>query len=115
MLLGSIMLFKGVPSPTMPDMQVSWSVLLPSVAATVLFFIFVVGKTIQAQRKKVTTGDQGLVGEEGEARSRLAPKGKVFVHGEIWKAASAGGPIRAGTPVRVVAVKRLSLIVEQIE
>ena len=43
MLLGSIMLFKGVPSPTMPDMQVSWSVLLPSVVATALFFMFVVG------------------------------------------------------------------------
>ena len=115
MLLGSIMLFKGVPSPTMPEVQVSWSVLLPSVVATALFFIFVVGKAVQAQRKKVTTGDKGLVGEEGEARTRLAPKGKVFVHGEIWKATSAEGPIKARTPVRVVEVKRLTLIVEPLE
>jgi len=115
MLLGSIMLFKGVPSPTMPEVQVSWTVLIPSMVAVTLFFIFVVGKAVQAQRKKVTTGDEGLVGEEGETRTRLAPRGKVFVHGELWKARSRGGPIKAKTPVRVVAVERLTLIVEPVE
>ncbi|MEA2064251.1 MAG: nodulation protein NfeD [Gemmatimonadota bacterium] len=113
MLLGSIMLFKGVPSPTMPEIQVAWSVLVPSVAVTALFFIFVVGKAIQVHRKQVTTGNQGLVGEVGEARTRLAPNGKIFVHGEIWKATTrTGEPIKARTPVRVVEIDRLKLVVE---
>jgi len=115
MILGSIMLFKGEFSPTMPEIQVSWKVLVPTIVATVVFFIFVVGKAIQSQRNKAATGAQGLVGEVGEALTRLAPSGKVFVHGEIWQATSSGKPIRAKTPVRVTAVSGLKLTVEPLD
>ncbi len=37
---------------------------------------------------KLTTGMEGLVGMEGEARSDVHEKGQVFVHGEIWSAQS---------------------------
>ena len=40
---------------------------------------------LRAQRRRVTTGAEGLVGEIGEAVTALAPRGQVRVHGEIWK------------------------------
>jgi len=115
MILGSIMLYRGEFSPTMPEVSVSWDVLIPTVLFTVIFFIFVVGKAIQIHRKKATTGAQGIVGEEGETITRLAPNGKVFIHGEIWQATSGERNIKAKTRVRVTAVSHLTLIVEPVD
>lgn len=115
MVLGSIMLYKGEFSPTMPEISVSWDVLIPSVLFVAIFFIVVVGKAIQIHKKKATTGTQGIVGEEGEAITRLAPNGKVFIHGEIWKARSAGEKIKAKSQIRVTSVSRLTLTVEQVD
>jgi len=115
MVLGSIMLYKGKFSPTMPEISVSWDVLIPSVLFVAIFFIVVVGKAIQIHKKKATTGPQGIVGEEGEAITRLAPNGKVFIHGEIWKARSAGEKIKAKSQIRVTSVSRLTLTVEQVD
>ena len=115
MVLGAIMLYRGTPdSPTMPEVKVDWSVLIPSVLAIVLFFVFVVGKAVQAMRSKVSTGDEGLIGNIGVARTSLEPKGKVFVHGEIWDAVSRGGEvINANSDIRVLEVKNLRLVVEE--
>jgi membrane-bound serine protease (ClpP class) len=41
---------------------------------------------VKSQRRKATLGFEGLIGEIGEVRERLDLKGKVFVHGEVWKA-----------------------------
>ncbi|HUU26364.1 MAG TPA: nodulation protein NfeD [archaeon] len=115
MVLGSIMLFKGEFSPTMPEVGVSWEVLIPTLVATVLFFLFVVGKAIQIQRKKATTGTQGLVGEMGQTMTGLTPYGKVFVHGEIWRAFAPGRKLKPKTQVRVTGVSGLTLTVEPVE
>ena len=112
LVLGSIMLYKGDISPTMPEVRVSWEVLIPTVVFITLFFLVVVGKTIKSQRSKTVTGSQGIVGEIGRATTRLAPEGKVFVHGEIWNARAAGDPIKVNAAVQVVSVSGLSLVVE---
>ncbi len=65
-------------------------------------------------RRKKRTGREGLVGETGVAKTPIDEKGKVFIHGEIWDACSAGGTIAAGRPVRVKGVKGLLLVVEEI-
>ena len=41
-------------------------------------------------RSKPSTGQEGLIGEVGVARTRLDPEGQVFVHGELWKARCDG-------------------------
>ena len=46
------------------------------------------------------------------ARSPLNPRGKVFVHGEIWDAV-AEEPVAMGEPVEVVAVRNLTLAVRR--
>ncbi len=104
MVLGSLLLFE---SP-LPYMRVSLVVIVTIVAATALFFIFAMGMAIRAQRRKVTTGDTGLVGEVGVARTPLNPEGDVFIHGEIWKA-EADQHIRKGEKVIVKGVEHLTL------
>jgi membrane-bound serine protease (ClpP class) len=52
-----------------------------------------------------------LLHEIGQARTPLAPAGKVFVHGEYWDAVSSA-PVELGGEVRVVAVDGLKLKVE---
>ncbi len=104
MLLGSLMLIE---SPA-PYMRVSLSIIIIVVAATALFFIFAVGMGLRAQRRKTTTGDKGMVGMKGVARTKLDPEGSVFVHGEIWKAVS-DQTIKKGEKIKVVEVEDLTL------
>ncbi len=66
---------------------------------------------LKARANKVVTGAQGLVGEIGIAQSALSPRGKIFVHGELWDAVSLTG-VAAGEPVVVRAVDGLELRVE---
>ena len=109
LFLGSLMLFEG----TAPGMRLSWRVLIPTVVMVSGFFVAVAGLVFRSQVSKPRTGDKGLVGEVGVAKSRLEPEGKVFVHGELWNAV-APGSIEPGAKVRVVGVDRLLLKVEQV-
>jgi membrane-bound serine protease (ClpP class) len=61
------------------------------------------------------TGREALVGETAEVREAIGPDepGKVFVHGELWRAVSQQ-PIPAGRKARITAVSGLELTVERI-
>lgn len=100
MILGSLMLFD-TPEPFF---KVSLSLILTAVAATAAFFIFAVGMALRAQRRKPTTGAQGIIGEVGVALEKLEPEGRVKVHGEIWHAVS-DTLIKENERVRVSALK----------
>jgi len=110
LLLGSVMLFS--PSSPLEPVSLSWSVIIPSVLCTALFFLFAIGMGIRAQRRKPTTGVEGIVGEIGESVSLLSPSGQVRVHGELWSAKSAGDPIPPGQQVVVERVDGLRLTVK---
>jgi membrane-bound ClpP family serine protease len=60
------------------------------------------------------TGADQLVGEQAVARGELAPRGFVLVRGELWRAEVRGHGVKVapGSTVRIVAARRLSLIVE---
>ena len=55
-----------------------------------------------------------MIGELGIAKDMLDPSGYVQVRGELWKAVRAkdGGPIAAGSLVRVHKREGLTLVVE---
>jgi membrane-bound serine protease (ClpP class) len=109
MVLGSTMLFE-----TPGDLfRVSWSVIVPAVIVTVLFFVFAIGMGLRAQLRKPHTGVPNLMGQVGEARTAIDPKGTVFVGGEHWRAV-AEKPIPEGAVIRVTEVDRLMLTVEQV-
>jgi membrane-bound serine protease (ClpP class) len=104
MVLGSLLLFE---SP-LPYMRASLVVIITVAAGTALFFIIAFGFAVRAHKRKVTTGEKGLVGEVGVAKTALKPEGDVFIHGEIWKA-EADEPIKKGEKVVVTAVEDLTL------
>ena len=113
LLLGSMMLIKSGPS--LEFARISRSVIISATAVTALFFLFVVGVGIKAQRRKVVTGVEGLTGATGEVMEMLAPSGTVKVQGETWNAESLGGTISKGEKVRIKEMKNLKLYVEPID
>jgi membrane-bound serine protease (ClpP class) len=110
-ILGSLLLTERQA----PFLRISLTLILTMAALTAGFFAFAVGAGLRAQRHKVQTGREGLVGAVGVARSALAPEGTVFVQGEIWSAESVDGPIPAGGRVRVTRVDGLRLRVKKEE
>jgi membrane-bound serine protease (ClpP class) len=106
LVLGALMLFK---SPE-PALRVSLEVIVSLAVFSLAVVGFLTWMALRARQTPVRTGIEGLVHEIGTARSPLAPRGKVFVHGEIWDAVS-DEPVPAGEPVEVVAVRNLTLAV----
>jgi membrane-bound serine protease (ClpP class) len=107
MVLGGLLL---VDAP-IPEMRVH---LLTALAVSIPLggiTVFLMSIALKARANKVVTGAQGLVGEIGIAQTALSPRGKIFVHGELWDAMSASG-VSAGQSVVVLAVDGLQLRVE---
>lgn len=107
LLLGSIMLVDS--DSALEVVRVSWAVIVPTVVFTTLFFLFAIGMGIKAQRRKPSTGAEGLIDEVGETITELKPDGEIRVHGEIWNAVSTEGRIPKGSRVQVLGVDNLRL------
>ena len=105
--LGGLFLVDG-PIPEMRvHLSTALAVSLPLAAITV--FLMSIG--LKARAGKRVSGADGLVGEIGTAQSALTPRGKVFVHGEIWDA-TATSAVAEGQSVRVKRVDGLRLEVD---
>ena len=89
-LLGSLFLFREQPCRKF-CITFHRSIIIASTAVTALFFLFVVGMGLKAQRIKPATGIQTFIGKTGEAIHALNPIGTVKVNGEIWNAQSFSG------------------------
>ena len=109
--LGSVMLIQT--DSFLEFAVISWEVILVVVLLSAAFFLFAIGMGVKAQRRKPTTGMQGLIGEIGETMSDLRPEGQVKVHGEIWNALSLDGTVKKGTKVRVEEVENLKVKVRK--
>jgi membrane-bound serine protease (ClpP class) len=111
LFLGSLML---VNDTEWPYKSISLSVIIPVVIVFTLFFFLAAWLSIRAHKKKVETGQAGIVGEVGVAKSVIGPdSGSVFIHGEYWKAVSEV-QIEPNTKIRVVGVNGMELKVEKL-
>jgi membrane-bound serine protease (ClpP class) len=112
LVLGSMLLFD---SP-LPYMRVSLSLIIPLALTTAIITIFLVQMVINAHQSKALSGMEGMIGNQGEARSDLAKgrRGKVFVHGEIWNAI-AEEDIHRGDFIEVTKVDGLLLTVKKVQ
>jgi membrane-bound serine protease (ClpP class) len=110
LFLGSLMIFDTAE----PYYKLSLSLVIVVTAFTALFFIVGLGLAIRVQRKRPTTGVEGLVGESGIVTAPLTPEGTVKVHGEIWKAVGEGH-IESDAKVTVKTVEGMMLKVEEIQ
>jgi len=109
MFFGSLML---VNDAEFPYKGISLSVIIPTVLVFTAFFFLAAYFSVRAHRRKVSTGEKGLVEEIGVAKSSIGPGGgSVFIHGEYWKAVSDNN-IDPGTKIRVVEINGMELKVE---
>ena len=107
LLLGSMMLIRTDDVWSMANL--SWSVIITAVGITSLFFLFVVGMGLKAQRVKPAMGLEAMIGETGQSISELNPAGTVRMHGEIWRAISPAGLIQEGRKVVVTGFLNFTL------
>jgi membrane-bound serine protease (ClpP class) len=109
--LGTFMMFDR----SEPFLRLSLAWLVPATVITALFFLFVVGAGIRAQRQPARTGEESLVGRTVVAAEAIGPGGgRVFLEGEHWRAVSRE-PVAAGTLVAIEGRDGLTLRVKPAE
>jgi membrane-bound serine protease (ClpP class) len=111
-VLGSLFLFRSSPAENF--VSISKTVVIATSLLTALFFLFVVGMGLKAQRYKPVNGIKAFIGKQGQALSELDPGGTVKVNGEMWKAVSLSGKINEGENIVVREIKNLTLYVQQV-
>jgi membrane-bound ClpP family serine protease len=108
LVLGGLFLFDPAGG-----VRVSPFVIAPVAAVMALFFGFVVSKALAMRHLPPAQGPEAIVGREGVVLgSGLDLEGVVRVAAEEWKAVTAGGPIPAGSRIRVTRIDGLVLTVE---
>jgi len=113
LFLGSVMLIK--PGSSMEFSSISRAVIYSVTVLSALFFLFVLGAGLRAQRRKIVTGAEAMTGATGEVIEILDPSGIVKLNGEIWAAESVSGTIAKGEKVKVRERKSLKLFVEKVD
>ena len=108
-VMGSLFLFDSSDAEFAIDRGIIFTVAL----CAGLFILIVGTLSMKAYRLRAVTGKEGLIGEVGEVRVRLAPRGKVWLHGEYWNAETEEEAIEAGQPVRVVEINHMVLKVHR--
>lgn len=108
-VVGSLILFET----RSPVFRISVTLVITMAALTAAFFLFAIGAGIRAQKAKIVTGTEGMIGQVVEARTDIAPKGKVFAEGSYWNAAVEGESVKKGESVRIVGARKLLLIVKK--
>ena len=85
------------------------------IIVTVLIALSFVVVIFLNRQRKVQTGREGILGEEGEAHTHIlvGKEGKVYVHGELWNATSEH-EVKRGDKVKVIGLKGMTLKVERI-
>ena len=106
--IGGLLLVDGPIPELRVKLWVALSVSVPLGAITV----FLMTIALRARRNKIVTGQQGLLGAVGEARTDIDPEGKVWIEGELWNA-HAQKPVAFGDRVVVRKVEGLELEVEK--
>jgi len=106
--LGSLLLFDT----PMSDFGVDRTIVFTAVGTLGSFVLAVSYLVFRSQKEKVTLGVEGLIGEIGVVKDKLSPTGRLFVHGETWRA-EADNEIDVGEKVEVVGVEGMVLKVRR--
>ena len=95
-----------------PAMQISQSILYPTLGLTIVFSIGIIVFATQTRNLKMQGGAEGMLGETGIVKENLNPHGRVLVHGELWEA-ECEGEIMEGEHVIVESVEGLKVRVKK--
>ena len=92
-------------------MRISLLLIGPIALISAVFVLWIMTRLFAMRRKKVITGVEEMIGITGEAMEDFTKEGRVWVHGESWKAQCAE-PIKKGQKIKVTAKKGLLLKVK---
>jgi len=106
-IVGSLILFDT----DVPGMHIARSLIAAIATVGALVIAAIVYIATRSQRRPVTTGTQGMVGDVAEVVADFSGKGRVRYGGELWNARS-NAALRAGDTARIVRVEGLTLWVE---
>ena len=109
LVIGSLILFSN----SSPPLEVNRGLIAGVAVLTAAFVIFVIGAVVRGQRRKVTTGAEGIMGKVAIAQTALDPKGRVSIDGENWTAMVESGRVEIGEEVTVIKVEGLKLVVKE--
>jgi membrane-bound serine protease (ClpP class) len=108
LIAGSVFMF-----PRTADQAIVNPIVAIIASGLVAGFLWIaVRKSVEATSAKPTHDLTGLVGQVGEARTKINDEGSVLVAGELWSARSEQ-PIPAGSSIRVLRREGFILIVEK--
>ena len=108
LIVGSLALYDGF--------ELSWITLLVGIGGTTLAMIGGMPAMVRTRFSTPTIGREWMIGEEGEAVTRVDPDGVVQVRGALWRArTNRATPIDLNAGIRVVEVDGLLLEVEPLE
>ena len=106
-VIGALMMF---PAPT-PGLRLSGAVVAGAAIGSAALLLLVLAALLRSRRRPVVTGDEALLGAEGETVSWQDGEGRVRVKGEIWLARSDAA-LAAGSRVKITGRDGLVLRVE---
>jgi membrane-bound serine protease (ClpP class) len=104
LVMGSLILFTDTPG-----VKVSPRLIAGVAVGFTAFAIFVLGAIIRGQRRRKSTGAEGMIGTIAVAKTPLDPTGTVLSQGELWTATSEGGKVTPGEEVVITRVEALKL------
>jgi membrane-bound serine protease (ClpP class) len=104
LVFGALLLVKT----DAPFLKVSLSFIIPTAVVFGMVLMTLTWIALKTQRRHAVTGAEAMVGTIVLAQTDVAPKGRVFVHGEIWEAVS-DEPIREGEEAKVKGISGLTL------
>ncbi len=80
-----------------------------AIVCVAAFIVFVIYAIVKAQRRRLATGTEEMIGKEVVAQTALNPKGTVLAEGELWTAIAKGNRIEPGEEVIITKVEGLKL------
>jgi membrane-bound serine protease (ClpP class) len=107
-ILGSLFLFDAPDA----DLLVDRSIIASVGVGAALLMLFIGSLAVRTFGQRPVSGMEGLIGAIGEVRVRIAPRGKVWIHGEYWNAES-DEVLEVGQKVQVVNITNLVLQVRK--
>lgn len=110
-VLGSLMLFDN---SSVSGISISGDILMSNLIGLVIIVAILSYIVIRSQTRKVVTGIEAIVGQKGIAKTKLSPKGKVLVSGEIWEAESLSGEIEENSEIVVERIEGFKVFVKKI-
>jgi membrane-bound serine protease (ClpP class) len=111
LVFGSLMLFDA----PVPELRLALGFVLPLMFGFAAVVLFLVKLAVDAQRRRASTGQAGMIAERGRALTAIPAggTGRVATHGEIWSATSHEA-IAVDEQVEVLAVDGLTLRVKRV-